>query len=153
VKPRYDMIQCFVVRQSAGKTEFLQLLRADDDYLGNTWQIVAGLIEPGETATQAVLRELREETGLQPAELYHLDIVNTFFKADNDSVFHCPTFCAIVPANAAVLLNEEHSAFRWTPDSEIDQAVMWPGQRIALVALRSEILSDGKAKPHLRVRI
>jgi dATP pyrophosphohydrolase len=153
VQARYDMIQCFVVHKPGPRAEFLQLLRAPGDYLGDTWQLVAGSIEPGETACQTVLRELKEETGLAPLELYHLDFVDTFYSARLDAVFHCPTFCAIVAADAVVKLNDEHTAYRWTAADQIEQLLMWPAQRIALVAINSEILRDGKAKPHLRVKL
>ncbi|MGZ4384389.1 MAG: NUDIX domain-containing protein, partial [Gaiellaceae bacterium] len=39
------------------------LLRYAPDY-GGYWHVVAGAVEPGESADQAALRELREETGL-----------------------------------------------------------------------------------------
>ena len=61
---RSDIIEVMVFRTPEGSgPELLQIKRARDP-LKDTWQPVMGHIEPGETAVQAALRELREETGL-----------------------------------------------------------------------------------------
>ncbi len=36
----------------------------------NRWDLPKGHLDPGETAAQAALRELREETGIKPSELW-----------------------------------------------------------------------------------
>ena len=70
--------------------------RAELKKFEGTWQLVTGGIEEGETAWQAALRELREEAGLEPAEFFHVDCVNTFYLAQADSIMHSPMFCALV---------------------------------------------------------
>lgn len=47
-----------LVRNEAG--QFLFLLRSDN----GRWDLPAGAVDPGETPAQAVVREVREETGL-----------------------------------------------------------------------------------------
>src|SRR3954463_15357073 len=47
-----------IVRNPAGQILFL--VRADN----GLWDIPAGAVDPGETPAQAVVREVREETGL-----------------------------------------------------------------------------------------
>jgi dihydroneopterin triphosphate diphosphatase len=152
VKTHY-YASCFVVRPAGQAHEFLQLLRAPGKYMGETWQLVTGGIEPDETAWQTALRELREETGLTPAEFYQLDVVNTFYIARSDTIFHSPMFCAIVAPQAQVRLNPEHTDFRWTPRSRIESSLMWPGEKTALRELMAEILDNGPAKPYLRLEL
>ncbi len=63
---RSDVVEVMVFRIPTGPTvapELLQIRRAKPPLMG-TWQPVMGHIEAGETAVQAALRELREETGL-----------------------------------------------------------------------------------------
>lgn len=144
-------VSCFVVRPSGPSHEFLQLRRASQKYMGGTWQLVSGGIEESETAWQAALRECREETGLTPVEFYQVDVVNTFYLAASDSIMQSPMFCALVSPGAIVVLNHEHTDFRWVPRSEIESKVMWPGERCALIELCREILDDGPAKPFLRI--
>jgi dATP pyrophosphohydrolase len=152
---RYDMVQCYVVRPGSalGKYEFLQLRRRADDFMGGTWQIVTGTIEPNETAWQAALRELREETGLVPAEFYQLDTIDTFYLSAQDTMWHRPGFCAIVARDSVVTLDHEHDDFRWVSLGEFRSTVMWHGQRLAIDELLIDILADSPAKPYLRIKI
>lgn len=150
----HHYVSCFVVRPASdGSHEFLQVLRARGKYMGETWQLVTGGIDEGETAWQAALRELKEETGLMAIEFYQVDVVNTFYLAKTDSISMSPMFCAIVATGAKVTLNDEHTDFRWVPRDEIESHIMWPGERAALRELCAEILDNGPAKPYLKIEI
>ncbi|HBD83024.1 MAG TPA: NUDIX hydrolase, partial [Dehalococcoidia bacterium] len=46
-----------------------------------TWQEISGLIEPRETAWEAALREIKEETGLTPYRFYSADFVERFYES------------------------------------------------------------------------
>jgi dATP pyrophosphohydrolase len=146
-------VSCFVVRPANESHEFLQLRRRPGKYMGDTWQLVTGGIEEGETAWQAALRELREETSLVPIEFYQVDVVNTFYLASTDRISHSPMFCAIVNVDAVVRINSEHTAMRWVPREQMMEVVMWPGERAALGEVFREILDNGPAKPYLRIQL
>jgi dATP pyrophosphohydrolase len=153
---RSDMIACHVIRPGpagGASHEFLQLRRSVGDYLGGTWQIVRGRFEPGESAWQAALRELREETGLAPAEFYKLSLLESFYLIPGETIWQVPSFVAVVPREAEVVLNEEHEAFRWVPRERIDAETMWAGERLVLAEVVREICDGGLSKPHLRVNI
>src|SRR4051794_13764944 len=107
---RHDMVTVFVVRPTAdGQShEFLQLHRAAADYMGATWQIIRGGVDADESYIEAALREMREESGLSPRELYRLDSVESFFTAVDDTLWHSVAFCALVERGQNVRLNEEH---------------------------------------------
>jgi dATP pyrophosphohydrolase len=126
---RHDLVDLYVVRpdESGGSHEFLQLRRRPNSYLGGTWQTLHGKIEPGESAVETALRELREETSLVPLEFYQLDTINLFYMAANDSIWLCPGFCAVIERAARIVLNEEHDDLRWIARSQVDRFFMWPG--------------------------
>ncbi|HEX3357582.1 MAG TPA: NUDIX domain-containing protein [Tepidisphaeraceae bacterium] len=155
MKSRHDMITVFVVRSDEAGTshEFLQLHRSPADYLGNTWQIVRGGVDAGESYPQAALRELREEAGLTPVEFFRLGSVEAFYTDLNDTLWHSIPFCAIVARNQSVLLNEEHDDYRWVSRAEIESLTMWASERPLLAELCRDILDDGLAKPYLRMKI
>ena len=155
MRVRFDMVACFIVRpgEHPGRHEFLQLRRAPDDFMGGAWSTVRGKVEEGETAWAAALRELKEEAGITPREFYQLDTVDIFYLHADDTLWHCPGFCAVVEREVGVTLNREHDAFRWTDRSDADRAFMWPGERAQIAELCREILDNGPAKPYLRIRI
>src|SRR4051812_29307433 len=139
------MVSVFVVRPDAsGRShEFLQLRREKDDFMGGTWQTVRGTMEGGETAWQAALRELKEETGLVPVEFYKLSTLESFYVVKDETVWHCPGFVAVVARDANVVLNHEHDASRWVARSEVHRSFMWPTERVLLDEICAEILDNG----------
>lgn len=153
MRVRFDMVACFIVRpgEQPGKHELLQMRRAKDDFMGGAWSTVRGRIEENETAWAAALRELREEAGITPREFFQLDTVDIFYLHGDDTLWHCPGFCAVVDRDVQVVLNAEHDAHRWIERSRIDREFLWPGERAQLAELCREILDNGPAKPYLRI--
>ncbi len=152
---RSDMVTVVVVRPTADghDHEFLQLHRAATDFLGNTWQVVRGGIETGETAVTAALRELREETNLRPREFYRLGSVETFYLPLDDTLWHSIAFCAVVDRADVVTLNDEHHDHRWIHRERMNDHTMWASERVLLPHLCADILDNGIAKPYLRISL
>jgi dATP pyrophosphohydrolase len=146
-----EYVTVLVVRPRGSRHDLLLARRAAGKYLGGTWNLITGGIEPGEPAWRTALRELREETGLVATELYRLSALTQFYRWDNDTLNLSPMFCAIVDAGAVVELNHENSDFAWVPVEEVEPRLLWPGDRAALAEVRSVILGNGIAKPHLRI--
>lgn len=150
-----SMITVFVVRpDAAGKShEFLQLLRAPETWHGNTWQIVRGKVEAGETFVNAALRELQEETGLTPREFFRVGTVETFYTSIGDTIWHSVPFIAYIGREQAVKLNREHTDLRWIARDQMDAHIMWASERQLLRDLSRDILDNGPAKESLRINL
>lgn len=140
-----------VIRPHDNGHQLLMARRAEGKYMGGTWQLVSGGLEPNETAWQAALRELREETQLTPAEFYRLSTLTRFYRPDNDSLNTAPMFCAIVAEDATVTINPEHTAFEWVNLPEAASRLMWPNDHQALAEVQDVILGNGIAKDYLRI--
>lgn len=140
-----------VIRPRGSEFELLLARRAADTYMGGTWQLISGKLESDETAWQGGLREMQEETGLNPLEFYRLSTLTNFYRPDNDSLNTAPMFCAIVDANAEAAINHEHVSSEWVPLAQAAERLMWTSDRQALEELQHTILSGDKAKEHLRI--
>ncbi len=109
----------YPVRGRGAEAEYLLLRRhADEPDIPGVWQPVSGTIEPGEAAWQTAVRELREETGLKPTELYSANIVQQFYSHVDDCIIMFPVFVAFVE-DGEVALCEEHDGHVW---AQTDQA-------------------------------
>ena len=140
-----------IIRPRGRGHQLLVARRTDGKYMGGTWQLISGGLEPGEVAWKGALREMGEETGLTASEFYRLSTLTTFYRPENDSLNVGPMFCAIVEEDAVVTINSEHTAFEWIDVDEASARLMWPSDREALDELQSVILGDGIAKAHMRI--
>lgn len=150
-EPARRMICVYVFRHREHGSEFLLLLRSPERYMGGTWQPVTGGVEAGETAWQAALREMGEETGLTPLRFYQADGVETFYVARTDTVHQCPVFAAEVPGDAEVVLNPENTQADWVHVDQIAGRLLWPGQRRSVAEIVQEIVGGGPARPYLEI--
>lgn len=131
-------------------TEWQVLLLKRTRTIVGEWCQVAGSIEEGETAWQAALRELEEETGLTPKTFYSADICEQFYEADRDAITMAPVFVAIIDPSAKVSLNREHSDHRWLRFDEAIDRVPFGGQRRVLLSIEEEFVRR-PPQEHLRI--
>ncbi|WP_139812127.1 NUDIX hydrolase, partial [Ensifer aridi] len=104
------------------------------------WCRIAGAIENGEKAWEAARREVKEETGLECRELYSADICEQFYEADRDAISLLPVFVGFVESQAAVVINHEHSEYRWMSFEEALTMVPFAGQRHVLRHVKGEFV-------------
>ena len=135
---RCRAVSLVAVRKHGGADEVLLLKRTRS--LRDEWCQIAGTLEEGETAWQAALRELAEETRLRPAALYSADICEQFYEAQLDAVAIIPVFVAYIEPTAEVQLNEEHSEHRWVSFEEARSMVPFAGQRHVLRHVEVEFM-------------
>ena len=119
-------VDVYVLRRSGEAWELLTLRRAAGTRCTGAWEVVHGHLEAGERPVATALREIREETGLEPVRLYNLSRVETFYRHTTDEVALIPVFVAMVAPDAEPLLGPEHDAHRWRPLAEVADDLAWP---------------------------
>ncbi|MFE0757513.1 NUDIX domain-containing protein [Inquilinus sp. NPDC058860] len=132
-------VSVVVLRPNGLRRDVLLLRRTRS--LAGEWFQVTGAIEPGETAWQAALREVEEETGLALEQLYSADICEQFYEADRDAISLLPVFVGFARQEAEVRLNAEHSEARWVSFAEASGMVPFAGQRNVLRHIESEFVA------------
>jgi dATP pyrophosphohydrolase len=86
------------------------------------------------------VREVHEETNLTSERLYSADICQQFYEADHDAISLLPVFVGFVDANAIVVINHEHSEFRWVSFETALGIVPFAGQRHLLRHVEAEFV-------------
>ena len=122
------VVDAYVFRKVENKICFLLLKRANNKIYEHLWQGVAGKIETGESACQAALRELEEETGLKPKHMFIADHVSKFYEQIGDRINLVPVF-GIEVESEEVRLSDEHTEFRWMDVDEAEETLVWSGQK------------------------
>lgn len=123
-----NLIEAHIFRQKNNSIEFLLLKRSPDQYYPDLWQMVSGKIKSNEKAFDAVLREIKEETGLIPSNLWVVPNVNSFYTTDDDSITLVPVFATKVREDSLVSISTEHSEYGWFSSEEAKTKLAWAGQ-------------------------
>lgn len=122
-KARAEGISRFVVAAVVIKTQTILLLRRKPtDFMGGIYELPSGQVEPGESLGEALLRELKEETGLELARReQYVGTIDYFSKSGE------PTrqfnFLATVQEHSGIRLTE-HDDYVWVDKSHLEQLPM-----------------------------
>jgi 8-oxo-dGTP pyrophosphatase MutT (NUDIX family) len=106
---------------------YLALKRASDAKLyPSLWQVVTGNIEPNETAIDAAIREVKEETSLQIKNIWTIPFVTTFFNPYKNEIHSVPVFGFEVGYSEVIKLSKEHQDYKWLSFDEIIKLLQFP---------------------------
>jgi dATP pyrophosphohydrolase len=145
---RPDLVDVWLFRIIGDTTEILMLHRAAHRVLPGLWQGVSGLVEGDEVIVEAAIREVREETGLEDADVegwFHLDYVAEFLWEPADALMTSAYFAVRTAPAWEPILSHEHDAYEWLPFDLALRRAVWPGYREALIRLRDNVLDRERA--------
>lgn len=134
----HGLVDVFVWRQGRSDQEFLLLKRAPREQFPNIWQCVSGGIKPGEKAWQTALREMNEETGYFPKQLFVADYAYNLYLHPTDSMLQVPVFGAEIDDSQARAprLSVEHTEFKWCTMDEALTILAWENYRLGIRAVK-----------------
>ena len=145
-KIKVKQVDSYVYQYTDTGPIYLMLKRNTGKYYEHLWQGVAGKIEKGETAWEAVVRELQEEIGKKPVKIFVADHIASFYDARKDRIQFVPIF-GIEVENSEVQLSDEHSEYKWVSFEDALNLLTWKGQKDGLRTIHDEIMNgDARTK-------
>jgi len=87
------------------------------------WSIPGGLVELGETIEQTVIREVKEETGLEVEKPKHIDVVDNVVRDDNSEIkYHFVIIDYFVKLKGGTLeARNDAEELRWVPLTDVEK--------------------------------
>jgi 8-oxo-dGTP pyrophosphatase MutT (NUDIX family) len=109
---------------------------------GGFWQPLTGGVEDNETMEEALLREVREETGIRAVLRVIPSLQSRRFFAPR-AVYEHAFGIEVRPGTKVKLDGTEHSDARWCTYEEAIRLLVFPGNKAALERLDSILRNDG----------
>jgi dATP pyrophosphohydrolase len=144
---RPKVVDVYPYCKEKDEINFLLLKRSSDKIYGGQWRMIGGKVQPGEKAYGAAFRELKEETGLTPVQMWTVPSVNHFYNPESDEVLLIPVFAVEVDPDSVIKLDDEHISFKWVSYSEICEYGLWPEQLNMISHIHRHLTIVGKPLP------
>ena len=135
------VVDCYVYRRTDDGILFLLMKRNLNKIYEHLWQGVAGKIEEGETSSEAAIRELKEETGLSPVNMFVADHVSKFYEVHGDRINLVPVF-GIEVDSEIINLSEEHISYKWVDINEALNTLVWNGQKKGIQTVYDMVINN-----------
>ena len=135
------VVDCYVYRRTDNGLVFLLMKRNLNKIYEHLWQGVAGKIEEGETSSEAAIRELKEETGLSPLNMFVADHVSKFYEVHGDRINLVPVF-GIEVDSEIINLSEEHISYKWVDINEALNTLVWNGQKKGIQTVHDMVINN-----------
>jgi len=141
-KPVQNSIECWVIRRVADAEDAVLLLHKPPsrDIPAGFWQPITGGVYEGETAREACIREIYEETGLR-VRIEDLSQVDGRWEFDlPHQVVRKDLYWVEAPETTEEIALTEHDDWRWVPVSAVGTELHWESNRRTWTAVRDRIL-------------
>lgn len=133
---------CYVKQN--GNTLMIHRVKKANDVHAGKWNGLGGKLEAGESPEQCVIREVREESGLEIVHpRYHGLLIFADFAGDD-------WFVWVFTANqfSGELIDSNEGNLKWIPDDEVKSLNLWPSDQIFLPWLEKNKIFSARFQYH-----
>ena len=110
-RDRLSQVNCIIFKRESDGYKFLVLKRREDR--GGFWQSVTGGVKIGERKPDALVRELKEETGIEHC-LELIDLNYSFsFRVPKFGVLVEDVYAVEVLPETKISISDEHTEYKW----------------------------------------
>ncbi|MEA2031027.1 MAG: NUDIX domain-containing protein [candidate division Zixibacteria bacterium] len=114
-----------VIKKDPDGWKYLLLKRSPNESYGNFWGFITGGKRGNETIAQCVEREMQEEIGLAPSNMWATEYIIQFYEPENDKIWILPLIVADLEEDAKIVLSEENIEYRWLLPNKAKRLVSW----------------------------
>jgi dATP pyrophosphohydrolase len=114
-----------VVKKDDDGWKVLVLQRAETESYPGCWGLLTGRKEKNEVVAQVVARELMVRVGLTAERIWATEYLIRFYEPEFDQIWIMPLIVAVVDADVEVVLQPEHSGYRWLDPFGAKKQVTW----------------------------
>ena len=132
-----------IVRRGASGWELLSARRTEPPVVAGKWEFPGGKIEDGETQEACVLREIKEELGVDVVLHERVEGPLNGFWPLTERIAFALWIVSVVEGQTPVIL-EDHDAIDWLPADDLFR-VEWVPADIPLVKQLAGLLADHDA--------
>jgi len=131
-------VQAILYRKTNTKTQYPLLKRTST--LGKFWQPTTGGIEKRETKTQALKREIQEETGIKNLtkiikDVHYCEFWDFYKPEVRHRLIKEHVFGVEISPNEKIAISREHAEYRWCGFEEALKLLKWKENKEALKKL------------------
>ncbi len=101
--------------------------KKENDYHEGKWNGLGGKFEPGESAEECAVRELKEESGLTAKSLKMKGFIS-FPKFDGENDWH--VFLFVIDKFEGELIDSPEGKLEWIPNEKLLELNLWEGDKI-----------------------
>ena len=128
------VVQKAFIRNASGKYLFLK--RSDYGARPNEWDLPGGRLDPGETLHEAIVREIREESGIDDIKNERVVYAKSDIRADEQPSFNYVLLLYIADTDSdEVTLSHEHQDLKWLSLREAHDLVQHPLHKEAILRI------------------
>jgi len=136
-------ILAIVYRKRNDKEEILALRQNDKDEIQQSvgLYVITGGVEEDESLTEAVKREIEEETGMK--NIINIQDLNTVYeyKHPAEGNYLCQEHCfAVLVDEDVIQLNDEHTEYKWLAPEDFTREIYWYSDKSALSKLLNKFI-------------